>query len=132
MKLEHFEKILKNYREGNDMISDLYSIGFDLMEGKYKLSDSFYHLFISSLESHYTKDGIDWVIWFIFENEWGDKDWGKKPKLTDNGLEVGEDKQHGATDENGTPICYDIPSLWRYIENGYKIINCDTQNTSIH
>ena len=135
MKLEEFEKIVKNYREGSDMVSELYSIGFDLFEGKYKLSDAIYSLFISSLESHYTSGGIDWVTWFIFENEWGKKEWSKVPSYNeDSGIvkDVSNDNIYGATDENGSPICYDIPSLWRYLENGYRNINCDNPNVLIH
>ena len=125
MKLEHFEKILNEYRKSSDILSELYDIGFDLMEGKYKLSDSLYHLFISSLESHYTDDGIDWVTWFIYENDWGEKDWDMVPlyKRNEDGIATldMETKRDGANDENGNSICYDIPSLWEYIEENYKI-----------
>ena len=125
MKLEHFEKLLNEYRKASDMISELYDIGFDLMEGKYKLSDSLYHLFISSLESHYTDDGIDWVTWFIYENDWGEKDWNIMPlyKRNEDGITelVMDSERHGATDENGNSICHDIPSLWQYIETEHKL-----------
>ena len=50
MKLEHFEKILNEYRKSHNMISELYDIGFDLMEGKYKLSDSLFLLFDKNVE----------------------------------------------------------------------------------
>ena len=125
MKLEHFEKIINEYRKGNDMVSELHSIGFDLLEGKYKLSDSLYHLFISSLESHYTDDGINWVTWFIYENDWGEKEWNKVPLYKRNSDGVSElvmdEDRHAATDENGDPICYDIKSLWEYIEKEHKL-----------
>lgn len=125
MKLEHFEKIINEYRKGNNIITELYDIGFDLLEGKYKLSDSIYHLFISSLETHYTDDGIDWINWFIFENDWGESDRGKLPVYKKNEYGVMEldlnHNGHAASDENGNPICYDIPSLWEYIEKEHKI-----------
>jgi hypothetical protein len=125
MKLEHFEKLMNEYRKGSGMISELHDIGIDLLEGKYKLSDSLYHLFISSLESHYTENGIDWVTWFIFENDWGEKEWNKVPLYKKNSDGVSElvidEDRHAATDENNNPICYDIKSLWEYVEKEHKL-----------
>ena len=125
MKLEHFEKIMKNYRESCNMVSELYDIGFNLLDGKYNLSYHLDRLFILSLETHYTDDGIDWVTWFIYENEWGEKDWNKVPlyKRNKDGVSelVEEPSRVGATDEYDNPICYDIPSLWEYIEENHKI-----------
>ena len=126
MKLEHFEKILNEYRKGSDMISELHDIGIDLFEGKYKLSDSLYNLFESSLEANYSVDGMDWVTWFIFENEWGETDRSNLPVYRRNEFGVTEldldQNRPAATDENGDPICYDIPSLWEFIEKNHKLI----------
>jgi len=125
MKLEHFEKLLNEYRTASDMISELHDIGVDLMEGRYKLSDSLYNMFICSLDAHYTDIGVDWVAWFIYENEWGKKDWNRVPSFKRNEEGVWEldidSERYGATDENGNPICYDIPSLWQYIETEHKL-----------
>lgn len=125
MKLENFEKILNEYRKSQNMISELYSIGFDLLEGKYKLDESIYNLFIASLDSHYTDIGVDWVIWFIFENEWGEREWNNLPlyKRNEDGVMIldTETTRHGANDEHGNPICYDIKSLWECIEKDYKL-----------
>jgi len=125
MKLEHFEKIMKNYREGYNMVSELYDIGFNVLDGKYNLSFYLDKLFIATLESHYTDDGIDWVTWFIYENDWGEKDWKTVPlyeRNSDGTMELVMDSERpGATDENGNAICYDIPSLWQYIETEHKL-----------
>jgi hypothetical protein len=126
MKLEHFEKILNEYRKGSDMISELHDIGIDLFEGKYKLSDTLYNLFESSLEANYSVDGMDWVTWFIFENGWGETDRSNLPVYRRNEFGVIEldldQNRPAATDENGDPICYDIPSLWEFIEKNHKLI----------
>ena len=125
MKLEHFEKILNEYRKSHNMISELYDIGFDLMEGKYKLSDSLFTLFESILEANYSVEGVEWVSWFIFENEWGEADRSKLPVYRKNEFGVMEldmnSNRHAATDENGDPICFDIKSLWEFIEKNHKL-----------
>ncbi len=125
MKLEHFEKILNAYRSGYQMISELYDIGFDLMEGKYNLDESLYTILIASLDTHYTDIGVDWVTWFMHENDWGKKNWKTVPmyeRNSDGTMELVMDlERHGATDEDGNPICYDIPSLWQYIEKEHKL-----------
>jgi hypothetical protein len=126
MKLEHFEDILKEYRQGHKMISELYDIGFNLLDGKYPLDEPLYNIFMMSLETHYTNDGIEWVSWFIFENEWGETDRSKLPVYRKNESGVMEldlnYNGHAANDENGNPICYDIKSLWEYIEEHHKLI----------
>jgi hypothetical protein len=125
MKLEHFEKLLNEYRKASGMISELHDIGVDLMEGRYKLSDSLYNMFIYSLDAHYTDMGVDWVTWFIYENDWGEKDWKTVPlyeRNSDGTMELVMDSERpGATDENGNLICYDIQSLWQYIEKEHKL-----------
>ena len=125
MKLDHFEKILNEYRKSQNTLSELHSIGFDLFEGKYKLDGSIYELFMASLDSHYTEVGVDWVTWFIFENDWGEKEWNHIPlyKRNEDGVMLmdTETVRHGATDEDGNPICYDIKSLWEFIEKDYKL-----------
>jgi hypothetical protein len=42
MKYKEFKNIIETYRNGMTMISELYDLGFDLMEGKFKLSEIFY------------------------------------------------------------------------------------------
>jgi hypothetical protein len=41
MEYKIFLEAITEYRKGLNMISDLYSIGFDFMEGKYKFSEIF-------------------------------------------------------------------------------------------
>ncbi len=136
MRLDEFDNLLKEYKKGSDMITELNGIGINLIDGKYKILESLYSILISSLRVEYSDDGIEWVTWFIFETEWGEKKPSKpKYRLNKSGLlELKEnDKKHyWALSENGVPICYDIPSLWRYLENGYKKINCNKPPDSIH
>jgi len=111
MNLKLFTAIIENYKKSSEIISELYSIGFDLMEGKYTLSDQIYNQFILALETTYTNDAIEWISWFIFENDYGKKDWSKTKDVNGKFHTI-----YGATDERGKPICYSIESLHDHIK----------------
>jgi hypothetical protein len=127
MKYETFLKAITEYRKGLDMVSDLYSIGFDFMEGKYKISEIFNSQFDCLMESHYNEQGVDWVNWFIFENDFGEKDWSKyktinkKPEDIFKSINGGKEDIYGAQDEDGNPIFYSIKSTWEYLEKHNKL-----------
>lgn len=118
MNLEAFEKILLNYKKYYDSLSELHDIGVDLYEGKYKLSEIVEEIFEDFLKVTYNEEGLDWINWFIHENEYGNKKWYKLKSL-DNSERI-EKPGYGAYDENGNPICYDVKSLFEYIEK-FKI-----------
>jgi hypothetical protein len=127
MTYSTFINLMLTYKKISDSLSELYNIGFDLYEGKYKIADDLSKMFKASFESHYTTDGIEWIEWFIYENEWGQKDWSKYMSAN---LKTGELIErnyenpsigYGARDENGNPICYSYESLWEYIENNHSI-----------
>lgn len=130
MQFEQFKTLIDLYKKGSDNISALYDIGVDLLESKYEMSSVIHDLLFKSLESHYTKDGIDWVTWFIFENEYGTRKWNEQPvyrisvtgkmeKLSKNDPTAA----YGAHDENGKPICYSLKSLHEYVEEYHQINN---------
>lgn len=100
MTFENFFNILDCYKRGFEMISDLHDLGFDLMEGKFKLSDVLYEQLQHSIRSVYGDEGLDWVEWFIFENKYGEA-----------GME--------ATDEDGL-ICQTYEELYKYLEKNHK------------
>jgi hypothetical protein len=102
MEYKNFLEFLMRYRKINDNLSELYNIGFDLLEGKYHISEDVYFLLKSFLESHYTKEGIEWIEWFIFESEYGTK------------------KDITAKDENGELLCHSFESLWVYTKKYLK------------
>jgi hypothetical protein len=92
------------------------------MEGKYDLTKPVKEMFETTILSHYDKNGLDWVEWFIYEFDYGEKDWSKVPLYTTDkdGHAVlvpdSENDRYGAHDEKGNPICYDYKSLWKYLE----------------
>lgn len=102
MKYEDFNYLLELFKKTSEEFSELHDIGFDFFEGKYKISDSFYYMFKKTISLFYTKDGIDWIEWFMFEADYGTND------LT-------------AKDEHGNIICDSIESLYNYIEQYHKL-----------
>jgi hypothetical protein len=128
MKYEQFLKLLMNHKKFMEDTSKLNGLGFDFYEGKFKLVDIVDTIFKTTIESHYNKDGVEWIYWFIHESDYGQKDFstiptfktdkdGKHVKLDDD-----ENLTWGATDVDGNPICYSYETLYEYIER-YKLKN---------
>lgn len=99
------------YQKLSRDFSELHDIGIDFFEGKYKLSELTYSLFLSTFESHYTKEGIEWINWFVFDADWGLKDFNKRSSIA----------EWGANNAEGNPIAYSFESLWELLEKDYKI-----------
>ncbi len=79
------------------------------------------------LKSHYDEEGIDWVNWFIFENDFGEKDWSKYKTFKKSNEEIfrsiagAEKEKFGARDADGNPIFYSIESTWEYLEKHHRL-----------
>ncbi len=125
MKYKTFRDLIKNYKTIQDNLSQLYAIGFDLMEGQFNMSDPSYNLLKLSLESHYSKEGVEWVDWFIFEADYGKKDFSTIPTFVRNEdgtttlIEVPD--TYGAHDEKGDPICYSYKSLYKHLLQNHTL-----------
>ena len=120
MKYENFLKVIMTQRKMEEQVHKAYELKIDLMDF---VED--YHLITKSLLTEiYGEKGYDWYTWFCYENEYGEKDWSKtKRRLNEDGsfTELSPDEiTHGATDENGNPICYSFLSLWEYLESEYN------------
>ena len=100
MEFKEFEKLIKTYQKTLLDFRELSHMGFDFADGKFKLELHCDNMLQIILDSMYTDEGVDWINWFMFENDFGEK-----------GLK--------AYDEDGNEICYDLSSLWEYIEQ-YK------------
>jgi hypothetical protein len=123
MTYKDFTQLLLAYRKFERNCSSLYDVGVDLHEGKYGISDVVEKMLEAAIKSHYGDGGWEWVSWYIYEADWGEKDWSstKTYGRDEHGNmkilhEVGEIRW-GATDENGNPICYSHDSLYEYLEN---------------
>lgn len=123
---QHFLGIIMGYKKFTDDMHDLYNIGIDLCDSKYKLCNHIEDMLQNSLQSHYTKEGVDWIEWFIYESEYGTRDWSSSPTYKRNANDEIElihetgDVHWGATDENGDPICYSFESLYEYVRQYEK------------
>jgi len=113
MTYSNFLRTMSTYKKLSEYFSDLHSIGIDFFEGKYKLSELSYSLFVSTFESHYTPTGIEWIEWFILDAEWGQKDFSKDKQP--------DEPKWGARDGDGNPIAYSVESLWELLEKDYKL-----------
>jgi hypothetical protein len=100
MKKEVFIKIISMHQKIFQEFHELSRLGFDFYEGKYKLTARYEEIFDILLENTFSKEGKEWIDWFIWENDYGNK----KLKATDN----------------GKSICYSVESLYDYIEQYLK------------
>ena len=84
----------------------------------------------AGFESTYNKEGIDWIDWWIFENEYGQKDWGNIPRIDEvnplissrDGNPIKRTDDNSATDKDGNPIAYSYESLYELLESEYKLL----------
>jgi hypothetical protein len=97
MSYEYFLKILLTYKKFHEDLRDLYGDGFDFYDGKYRLSEQMDNFLEIFLNVQYTPEGSDWINWFIFENDYGQR-----------GLD--------AKDEHGELICHSFESTWEYVK----------------
>jgi len=121
MEYGEFLSILLPYKKFQEDTSELNSLGFDFFEGKYELVGSVYKMFQNTINILFTKEGVEWIEWFIYESDWGMKDWSQKSRMIDGKLiEKDPSDIYGARDENGNPICYSFESLWEYVKQYLK------------
>lgn len=122
MEYEDFLGILMPYKKLMEDFRELYSMGFNFMDGKYELENNVAKIFDAVLNSHFTEEGADWINWFVYENDWGEKDWSIYKVFNSQGELTDRDpmEAYGAKDENGNPICYSFESTWDMVKNHLK------------
>ena len=122
MKYGDFLNLLMTYKKLREDFGELYEMGFDFMEGRYLLEGNVSKLFDSTLNLSFTEKGVDWINWFIYENDWGTTDWSSMKVLDAQGKLTDRDPMdsYGARDEDGNPICYSFESTWDVVKNHLK------------
>lgn len=93
MKLEVFEALIKTIEEQVDTSVELAKMGVDLLS----YDDGWVLALSLAINAYYGQRGGEWIRWYLFEKSLYD------PELK-------------ALDEKGKEICYDIPSLWKHVE----------------
>jgi hypothetical protein len=96
MKYSEFSCIIETLQKQSDLVGELYIKKVDLLE----FADPYDVIIRILLTDIYTAEGYDWITWFCYENDFGTG-------------------RLDANDENG-PICYDIKSLWEFLETSYR------------
>lgn len=93
MTYENFLKITLELQKQERIVDNLYKNNVDLLE----FIDPYHGLIHLLIKEIYGEEGVDWFSWFCYENDFGQK-----------GLE--------AWDADKNPICYDLKSLWEFLE----------------
>ena len=120
MTYEHFEKLMNANKDYLEKMQKIYDIGIEF-KGELEFMLCIEKIFDTAIESEYGKGGAETILWFMYDNDWGKKDWrgdtwgydqkGKIVKI------AGNVDGYGMHDKNGNPICYDLKSLWEYLES---------------
>lgn len=101
MTYKKFKKVILDLKKQDQIILDLSKMGLDL----FNFVDPYQSCVSDLIKEIYGDIGHDWWSWFCYENNYG------KGNLK-------------AWDYDGTPICYDLKSLWEYLEKTKKIGEC--------
>jgi hypothetical protein len=102
MKLEKFIEIVDLLKKQTEVTNQLYKLNVDLVE----FADPYESVITILIKEIYSLEGYDWFSWFCYECEFGERYSKDNP---------------GAWDKDGSPICYDLESLWNHLESEYKI-----------
>lgn len=94
MKLEIFESIITTLKSQLVKSFDAYKVGIDTIT----FEEGYLQVVTLFLRMYYGKTGEEWVSWFLYERD----------DINENGPK--------AWDKDGNEICYDIPSLWKVVE----------------
>ena len=122
MQYSSFLSLVMGFKKISEDCSELYDIGVNILDGKYSITTTAENILSEVFTAEYGEEGWEWVSWFIFENNYGEKDWSSLPCYDSEGnllYEKGE-VRYGATDEKGNPICYSYESTWEYLEDNHK------------
>lgn len=103
MNYENFKKVLNALNKIDTFIDQANELGIDLFETD--IYDGIMTLECELLTNAYTKEGYEWVTWYLYE----------LPNLKKNG----SDECH-AWDNDNNPIVLDTDrDLWLFLEKNY-------------
>ena len=71
MTKELFKKIIEEIKLAQKYNHKYYKFGIDLYEGKYPIAEVYGRLTDLFWDSLYSKTGVDYINWFMYENDFG-------------------------------------------------------------
>lgn len=95
LTLQEFKDLLEKHKACSVYENNIYAVGVSMeFEPFHKLINQLFNTIFTPL-------GYDWIQWYIYESHYGEK-------------------KMEAWDENKTPICQDVESLYEYLnKNNY-------------
>lgn len=110
MELEKFKKVLDTIRDFDKTISAIEDLNIGMIDSN--ICTDFWELQELLLSEVYTKEGYEWISYYLYEI----------PLLEEKAKKKGESTNDGwAKDENGNRI--DLSSdeaLWNFLENNFS------------
>jgi len=126
MTYKNFLQITLGLQKAGRDATELYKMNVDL----YDYVDPYHTIINVALSEIYTKKGIEWLQWFMYENDFGQTDWSKISSISSTYKDVDgkmekveriEGKHgYGATDDNGEPICFSFESTYNFLKQYEK------------
>ena len=102
MKRKEFKLLLDDYKQFQQNTTKMLDCGVDLFENtKYPVATYAEKFFQLVLKQNWSELGVDWINWFIYENDFGAK-------------------EMGAWDNEKNLICQTVDQLYDYCKQ-YKI-----------
>lgn len=127
MQYSSLLSLIMGFKKISEDCSDLYDIGVNIIDGKYSITTTAENILKGVFTNEYGKEGWEWISWFIFESDYGQKDWSSAEsyKINEEGnmekIHEKDELRFGAYDEKGNPICYSYESLWEYLEENHMV-----------
>lgn len=120
MKFEQFKKVLDTIRDFDKSITAIEGLNISMIDSN--ICTDFWALQESFFSEVYTKEGYEWISYYLYEIPLLEEKAKKKGKSTNDGW---------AKYENGNPI--DLSSdeaLWNFLENNFSSLkkNCSANN----
>ena len=120
MKFEQFKKVLDTIRDFDKSISAIEGLNISMIDSN--ICTDFWTLQESFFSEVYTKEGYEWISYYLYEIPLLEEKAKKKGKSTNDGW---------AKYENGDRI--DLSSdeaLWNFLENNFSSLkkNCSANN----
>lgn len=123
MTYSQFLKIILTYKKISEDFNELYNMGFDFNDGKFRLEFLAGIMFDNTIDISFNSLGSEIIYWYMLENDFGQKDWSKSDTyfLIKNGSmeQLYHDKdteiKYGLYDEDKNMVATSTEELYNYV-----------------